>query len=66
MCSSWNEVFGKGRRTLAVALDTEGAFDRVWHKALLVKLRSLGVEGQPLALLQEYLLDRYLSAILNG
>lgn len=66
MSSSWNEGFDKGRRTLAVALDIEGAFDRVWHKALLVKLRSLGVEGQPLALLQDYLFDGYLSARLNG
>lgn len=56
--SSWNKTLDKRRRTLVVALDIAGAFYRGWHKALLVKLRSLGVEGHLLALLEDYYHDR--------
>ena len=35
------------------------AFDRVWHKGLLFKLKSVGVSGNILAWFEDYLSDRY-------
>jgi len=43
-----------------------GAFDSVWHKGLIAKLKSLGIEGQLLQLLSDYLSNRSLSVVLQG
>ena len=40
-----------------VFLDISKAFDKNWHKALLYKLKSYGVEGELLSLLKCYLRD---------
>ena len=40
--------------TRCVFLDISKAFDRVWHKGLLFKLKSFGVEG-PLYICISYL-----------
>ena len=42
------------------------AFDKVWHKGLLYKLTSYGVEGELLSLLECYLRDRKQRVALNG
>ena len=47
-------------------LDISKAFDKVWHKGLLYKLRSYGVEGELLSLLECYLRDRKQRVVLNG
>ena len=49
-----------------VFLDISKAFDKVWHKGLLYKLKSYGVEGELLSLRECYLRDRKESAVLNG
>ena len=41
-----------------VFLDISKSFDRVWHKGLLYKLKSCGVEGELQSLLEFYLRDR--------
>ena len=41
-----------------VFLDISKSFDRVWHKGLLYKLKSYGVEGELQSLLECYLRDR--------
>ena len=38
-------------------LDTSKAFEKVWHKGLIFKLKTLGVEGNLLKLLDNYLSD---------
>ena len=38
-----------------VLLDISIAFDKVWHKGLLFKLKSYGVDGELLSLLECYL-----------
>ena len=42
------------------------AFEEVWHKGLLLKLKSYGVEGGLLSLLECYLSNREQRVVLNG
>jgi len=64
--SAWSSALDRGQSTAVVALDIEGAFDRVWHGALVEKLRGVGVDGALLSLLTDYLTNRHLSVVLNG
>ena len=49
-----------------VSLDISKAFDKVWHRGLLFKLKPYGVEGELLFLLKYYLRNREQRVILNG
>ena len=66
MSTAWQQSLDKGRDTFVVALDIAGAFDRVWHSGLTTKLRSVGVNGQLLHLLHDYLQDRSFRVVVNG
>jgi len=48
----------EGKEDRAVFCDISKAFDRVWHKGLLFKLRQRGIDGRLLAWLRDYLCDR--------
>ena len=48
---------------IAVALDVDGAFDRVWHKGLLKKLKKRGMRGRALRLLKSYLKNRFIEVV---
>ena len=50
----------------AVFLDISKAFDKVWHPGLLSKLKSYGIEGNLLKLLENYLHNRKQRVALNG
>ena len=52
--------------TRAVFLDLSKAFDRVWHKGLLFKLKCNGINGNLLTLIESYLADRKQRVVLNG
>ena len=47
-------------------LDVSKAFDRVWHKALLSKLETLGIGDSALRWFSSYLSGRYQRVVLNG
>ena len=47
-------------------LDISKAFDKVWHEGLVFKLKTYGVEGNLLKLLENYLTDRQQRVVLNG
>ena len=49
-----------------VFLDISKAFDRVWHKGLLFKLKSNGIEGNLYNLIESFLCDRFQRVVLNG
>ena len=49
-----------------VFLDISKIFDKVWHKSLLCKLKSLGISGDLFNLLKNYLLGRLQRVVLNG
>ena len=40
------EVLEEGSEMRAVFFDISKAFDRVWHRGLIAKLRSIGVSGE--------------------
>ena len=50
----------------SVFLDISKAFDKVWHEALIYKIRGCGVAGNLLLLLQSFLSNRKKRTVLNG
>ena len=56
----------KGQEAFLVALDVAGAFDKVWWKALLAKLKACGCGGSALALFESYFSDRFLQVVAMG
>ena len=57
LASRWSAALDQGLKTMVLAVDIDGAFDRVWHAGLLAKLESMGVEGGALKLLGDYLVN---------
>ena len=49
-----------------VFLDISKAFDKVWHEGLIFKLKSNGIEGKILNLINSFLNERYQRVVLNG
>ena len=47
-------------------LDICKAFDKVWHEGLIFKLKTYGVEGNLLKLIENYLTDHQQRVVLNG
>jgi len=62
----WHQALDTRKDTFVVALDIAGAFDRVWHKGLASKLKSFGIDGNLLMLLEDYLQERTLRVVVNG
>jgi hypothetical protein len=55
-----------GKEIRVVFMDISKAFDRVWHKGLLHKLKINGITGKLLEWLKDYLTDREQRVIING
>jgi hypothetical protein len=51
---------------LAVFLDLSKAFDKVWHKGLLHKLKKIGITGKLLEWIESYLSNRKQRVVING
>ena len=66
LSAKWNSNLDKGKYTYVIALDIAGAFDRVWHRGLIVKLLSYGLDSDVTDLLENYLMDRFLRVAVNG
>ena len=54
------------KNTCLVFCDISKAFDRVWHKGLLLKLEAYGVKGSLLQLLNNYLSERQQAVFVNN
>ena len=50
----------------SVYLDISKAFDRVWHKGLIYKLRGCGISGKLHTLIESFLANREQRTVLNG
>ena len=59
-------AFNRPGPNRAVVLDISKAFDRVWHAALLHKLKSYGISGQIFGLISSFLSNRRLRVVLDG
>ena len=55
-----------GLETRAVFFDISKAFDKVWHRGLIFKLESAGINGNLLRWFQDYLSNRYQKVIIPG
>ena len=62
----WSTIAGSGGAVRVLAIDIAGAFDKVSHAGLLIKLQGYGVEGKLLAWLTSYLSGRQLQAVVDG
>ena len=60
------EAVDNGKEVRAVFCDISKAFDRVWHKGLLHKLRGIGCSGKVLSWFSSYLSGRRQRVVLNG
>ena len=59
-------AFNRSGATRAAALDISKAFDRVWHAALLHKLKTYGISGQMFGLISSFFSNRQLQVVLDG
>ena len=51
------QSFDEGYEIRVVFLDVSKAFDKVWHKVLIFKLKQNGISGKLLNLIKEHLLN---------
>ena len=52
--------------TQSIFFDISKAFDRVWHRGLIYKLKSIGIRGKLLDFLSDYLTQRKQAVVLKG
>ena len=52
--------------TRAIFLDISKAFEKVWLPGLIYKIKSSGISGDVLELIKNFLLNSFLSVVLNG
>ena len=55
-----------GLATRGIFLDISKAFDKVWHKGLLFKLKQNGISGNLLNVITDFLYQRKQRVVLNG
>ena len=61
-CKALNE----GKEIRVIFFDISKAFDRVWHRGLLTKLKSIGIHGTLLSWFSDYLSNRRQRVVLPG
>ena len=60
------QSFDKGLEVRGVFLDISKAFDKVWHKGLIYKLKQNGISGDLLNTVIDFLTCRKQRVVLNG
>ena len=60
------QALDSGKEVRAVFCDISKAFDRVWHRGLIHKLRAAGVTDEVLAWLKNYLANRKQRVVILG
>ncbi len=64
--NSWSSSFSRFGEIFAVALDISKAFDRVWHKSLVLKLPSYGLYPSLCTFVSNFLSGRSISVVADG
>ena len=62
----WNNALDQQCEVRVIALDIKKAFDRVWHRGLLAKIRSFGIQGDLYQWIKSFLDNRQQSVVLDG
>ena len=60
------QTYDNNQFSFMVFCDVSKAFDRVWHKGLIFKLKQLGLEGELLQWVSDYLSDRKLKVVITN
>ena len=55
----------KAKKSRVVFLDISKAFDKMWHKGFIFKLRSIGISGNLIEWFIDYLANRKQRVFLN-
>jgi hypothetical protein len=63
---AWSRSIHHFGESLAVALDISKAFDRVWHTALLSKMKSFGICSGLVEWTESFLANRSIRVVLDG
>ena len=66
LTSEWSNALDQEKPIAVIALGIAGAFDRVWHAALVERLRTMGMGGELLTLLRDYLYEKEMWVVHNG
>ena len=66
LCHKIYQALAEGKDVCFVSLDASAAFDRVWHKGLLHKLKQFGICGTLLIWLESYLTNRRQRVVIEG
>ena len=69
LLSTYNNLccsFDSGIITQTIYFDISKAFDRVWHKGLLVKLEAVGIRGKLHKFFHDYLDNRHQLVVVRG
>lgn len=59
-------ALNKRNPVLALSIDTEKAFDAVWHGGLILRMHQYGFPFHLTRMIHNYLKDRYLSVMIDG
>ena len=62
----WSQALDKDQYVGNVFFDLKKAFDKVWHKGLLIKLEFAGINHRALSWFRNYLSDRYQCVKINN
>ena len=64
--NEFSQALDAGKEIRVVFFDISKAFDRVWHKGLLYKIEQMGIRGDLLSWIENYLVGRKQKVIING
>ena len=65
-CETWHKALDEGKCIAVLFIDYQKAFDSVAHSIVLLKLAALGISGNLLEIIRDYLTDRKQFTIVNG
>ena len=60
------DALDKGKDIRFIFLDVSKAFDRVWHRGLIAKLKRYGISGKLITWLIDYLVERRQRVVVEG
>lgn len=64
--SAVNKGFAYGASTVAVFLDIQKAYDMVWRKGIVIKMKQMGFGNRVLRWVNNFLSERYIQVKING